>query len=113
MMEKFLDDFNRTLSQTFGDAIDAASALPPRPASPGATVPGAFDVPSEEQPVIHRGVRCDHCQNTVKGIRYKVSSIPYIHLSSSYAFLSQCMNCPNFDLVSSPVSPLVLLLITL
>ncbi|KAG8917047.1 hypothetical protein FRC02_003391 [Tulasnella sp. 418] len=82
MLDTFLRDFNRSMSENFGDSgVDAST---PRPPSPVADPPSPV-VAEPQLRVIHHGVRCDHCTKTVEGIRYK------------------CNVCPDFDLCQNCV----------
>jgi len=65
--------------------------------------PAASRSPSE---VVHRGIICDHCNDTIKGIRHKCLDCPGILL---FAILAQCNMTklsiyPDYDLCTSCIT---------
>lgn len=120
-MDNFLKDFQKTMSDTFGDDIvmkdgdDAPATVEktpvqiPRPISPVVNVPGAFTPASNAatagepripDTVTHRGVVCDHCNGPVKGTRFKVCLYAAVDgvtpVVDEVSF--QCLTCVDFDL---------------
>lgn len=117
MMDTFLKDFQKSMSENFGDVTMEdtdvnAVTVPSRERTPvqlnrslpsEPRIPGAFNTNAEapnpvSEDAVHSGVVCDHCNKTVKGIRYKVrdpSSLFCMRITDTF---SQCLTCRDFDL---------------